>query len=197
MTALGASVPTRLCACGCGVPTKLAGYTKTSQGWIKGEPVAYLYAHRAPTPTPVADLVWPRIDVRGPDECWPWMGYVTPRGYGRAAGKYVHRLVLAEKLGRELTPDEVTRHTCDNTTCCNPNHLIPGTPADNVHDARDRGRLRRGESNPASKLTQSRADEIRALCATGKFGRRELAERFGVSIPTIYMVITRKAWIAC
>ncbi len=34
----------------------------------------------------------------------------------------------------------VCRHTCDNRWCIHPDHIIPGTVADNNRDARERGR---------------------------------------------------------
>ena len=53
---------------------------------------------------------------------------------------YAHRYALERKLGRELEPGEVARHTCDNPICVNPDHLLPGTQRDNVDDMMRRGR---------------------------------------------------------
>jgi hypothetical protein len=37
----------------------------------------------------------------------------------------------------------LTRHTCDDPPCVNPDHLEPGTYADNLLDAIERGRWKR------------------------------------------------------
>jgi hypothetical protein len=86
-------------------------------------------------------------DQRGPDECWPWLGNVGGRGYGRFTlkGKAYrpHRVALERRLGRVLGPNEVACHTCDNPLCCNPAHLFAGTVADNVADMVAKGQTRR------------------------------------------------------
>lgn len=63
---------------------------------------------------------WSRIDIRGPDECWPytWKG---PRFYGIT----VSVIACATKHG--LPGDLWTLHHCDNTPCCNPSHLYHGS----------------------------------------------------------------------
>lgn len=54
----------------------------------------------------------------------------------------LHKRVLEIKIGRPLKVDcdELTRHTCDNPQCCNPDHLLIGTHQDNVDDMIARGR---------------------------------------------------------
>lgn len=157
------------------------------------------------------DRFMTKVDKRGPDECWPWLAGCDEQGYGtfKARGR-THRAarwILAHKLGRELTADEVTRHTCDNPPCVNPAHLIPGTPRDNLHDARDRGRLTQGdqhwtrraperlhgEGNPAAKLIAEQVREIRDLYAAGA-RQVDLATDYGVTQAYISQVVRRKAW---
>lgn len=82
---------------------------------------------------------WSRVDVRGPDECWPWMNAKTPNGYGTVY--FGGRMVGAHRVSWELThgpiPDGLfVLHHCDNPPCCNPAHLFTGTHTDNVRDMR-------------------------------------------------------------
>ncbi len=86
-------------------------------------------------------LGWPvrflsQVRQGHPDECWPWLAYTNPAGYGRVAvpgrGKqYVHR--IAYELAHGAIPDGLTvDHLCRNRGCCNPAHLEAVTRADNI-----------------------------------------------------------------
>lgn len=91
----------------------------------------------------------------GPDGCWPWLGSIHPDGYAQAwfvgeGRQIVHRVALAERLGRALTPGMFALHTCDNRRCVNGSHLYEGTPADNGHDMAARGRSRNAYTKDAA-----------------------------------------------
>jgi len=80
--------------------------------------------------------------------CIEFEGTRSRQGYGVLpkpvhGSRLAHRAVLAAKLGRPV--EGVSRHTCDNPPCVNPDHLIEGTQADNVADAVRRGRVARGQ----------------------------------------------------
>jgi len=99
---------------------------------------------------------WSKVDVRGPDECWPWRAARYENGYGQfyVGNKHggAHRMAYYLATGEK---PEVVRHTCDNPPCCNPKHLLGGTHADNAHDREERGRGRgnwTSEHNPAARL---------------------------------------------
>ncbi len=83
------------------------------------------------------DRFWSHVD----QESGEWTGCTDRDGYGifTAAGpggervKYrAHRVAWAVTHRTQPTP--VIRHDCDHPPCCRPDHLLPGTQADNVRD---------------------------------------------------------------
>jgi hypothetical protein len=90
---------------------------------------------------------WSKVDIRGPNECWPWKAYRTKKGYGRFSfnGRKDHKVVRANRCAFFLTHGywpENGLHTCDNPPCCNPAHVYDGTPKQNTADMLSRGRAR-------------------------------------------------------
>lgn len=93
-------------------------------------PVSLPIAH-APNGTHLAERLARRIDYRGPDECWEWLGGHNRAGYSILGGLLVHRAVyelLVGPIPRGLGLD----HLCRNRACCNPAHLEPVTHRVNV-----------------------------------------------------------------
>jgi len=149
--------------------------------------------------------LWKKIDRRGPDECWPWVGRAISGGYGsigiggRGTGRMAaHRAVWEITNGPIPKGDfygtSVIRHRCDRKLCCNPAHLEIGTPTDNSRDLWERGqpvipRLR-GSAHGMAILTEAKVRRIRA----SKKPTRELAAKYGVSIPTIHAIRSGRLW---
>ena len=79
-----------------------------------------------------------------PDEhgCWIWHGNVTRSdGYSRVSIRLSNRQyksVLTHRLAYELFVGPIPEgkdlhHTCENRSCCNPQHLVPMTHTDHMH----------------------------------------------------------------
>lgn len=73
-------------------------------------------------------------------QCWNWNKSVTSAGYGQFTRnkKYwtTHTFVYTQIHG-EIPKGSVIHHTCHNTKCCNPSHLIIGTHKDIYNDSKD------------------------------------------------------------
>lgn len=85
----------------------------------------------------------------------------------------------------------VIRHKCDNPSCINPDHLEPGTKADNSADMAERGRSLHGEKHHTAKLTEG--DVLKILKDTVS-STSDLAGRFGVSDTNIKSIQRGKLW---
>lgn len=165
-----------------------------------------------PKPMPIDVRFWRRVPKGNLDACWEWDGSRLAAGYGQF-GLTRSRPVLAHRMAWELTHGPIPEgmhvlHRCDNPPCCNPTHLFLGSNSDNIADrvakgrspvgrehwsSRNGDRVARGERAGGAKLTQGKVDAIRQLRAQG-VTQRELAERFGVSRATIYLIQEGKRW---
>lgn len=125
------------------------------------------------------------------DDC----GYTRVRYNGKHDRLF--RVVYKMKYG-EIPKRKVIRHTCDNPACCNIDHLVIGTKADNVKDMIERGRSTyhkpnlkcRGEKNAHSKLTEKQVKEI----YLSKDGCGKLSKLYNVSKTNILLIKKKKGW---
>lgn len=172
-----------LCQCGCGRATPISKTTDPARGLLKGQHTRFCMGHRK-SMVDKPDEFWSRVDRRGPDDCWEWLGYINDSGYGVTRAKY-NKCFRAHRIAYELTFGIMAEglfacHKCDNRKCCNPNHLFPGTAGDNNADMHSKGRESRdhgkkGQDNNGAKLN---ADDIRSIRDRYKAGgilQRELA----------------------
>lgn len=144
-------------------------------------------------------LAFYRDESGGPDACWEWQGTVAGTGYGvlyydgKLYGAHVLAYVDANGDG-DLEDADLVRHSCDNRTCVNPAHLLPGTYADNVQDMIERDRIPRGEQRHNAKLNPAAVRDIRRRFASGEATVYRLAKEYGVNHTAIQQVIEGETW---
>jgi hypothetical protein len=131
--------------------------------------------------------LWNKVEVRGPDECWPWLAAKNAYGYGvlRVDDKTIiaTRLVWQDVNG-SWPGMKCVLHTCDNRECCNPKHHFLGSRADNIADMCAKGRRR-----SSVKISDA---EVSAIRGAPKVPIVTLADRFGVSKSLISIIRSGK-----
>lgn len=133
--------------------------------------------------------------------CWLWGGKINQDGYGRTLTKHL-KLYNAHRLSYYLHNGDFDMklyvlHKCDMPSCVNPDHLYLGDQLQNMKDREDRkrGAPHFGEFNNKSKLTEHDVLEIRSAYKPYQFYFKEkMAEKYGVSIYTIYEIVSRQTW---
>ena len=141
-------------------------------------------------------IFWPRVDKKGPEDCWNWLGPITGAGYGhfwmggRTTGKDISVHRLSWKLyNKQGVPEGLwILHKCDNRKCCNPNHLYAGTPSMNQSDRMERNPIRGGRE---SSMSLGNIERIRQLNKEG-MSTRDIAHLLKKSQAYICMLINGK-----
>jgi hypothetical protein len=153
------------------------------------------------------------VDMRGDDECWPWLGYKA-HGYGvlGPGRRYVHRLIYEREHG-PIPRGMLVIHKLAGRPCCNPRHLVLATGRERTWQAFRAG-SRVHVSDELLRLTPAKVRAIRRAYAKlpkmkahrrgQTFDRvpfgctRALAERFGIkSRKLLFHIATGKSglWI--
>jgi hypothetical protein len=145
----------------------------------------------------LAEAFWSRVDKRGPDECWPWVGPLDANGYGcftlDGEPLLAHRVSFVIHYRRDPLP--LARHTCHWTRCVNPRHLLEGDWIANYHDsaALIRATRPRGTQHWKAKLTDDEVRTIRRRRADGET-LVVIAADFGVSFALVSHIARRRIW---
>jgi len=111
-------------------------------------------------------MVWSKIEVRGPDECWRWKGWLDKDGYATISRNHKNRRVgrfLLEEDGRPCVGGQYACHSCDTPGCCNVRHLWPGTNSQNQVDSYTKGRKPQGHLHRNSKFTADQVLTMRGM----------------------------------
>ena len=136
-----------------------------------------------------------KVDMKGPDDCWEWLGFKDSRGYGqiRINKKNIrtHRFSYEhyKNNGQPIPSSLCVCHHCDNPSCVNPNHLFLGTYKDN---AQDRNRKGRGFiPKKPKKHTDDEVIKIRADHASG-LSQRKVAKLNNATQATVNRIVNHK-----
>jgi hypothetical protein len=139
---------------------------------------------------PIEQRFWTKVNKTS--TCWLWTA-ATIRGYGQIAavidGKrrpaYAHRQSW-EMANGPITDGLEVLHRCDVPLCVRPDHLFLGSQADNLADARQKGRL--DESRPRTRILTP-DDRMAIYSAAGYRGVViDLARQYGVTKTCISLI---------
>lgn len=165
---------------------------------------------------------WPKVERRGDDECWNWIGARNSGGYGslgaiKTAGRRAPQILATHValmiVGKPRpSPKHIALHSCDNPSCVNPNHLRWGNHKQNFADMVERDRNPRiapfykkqrtayaKMDEAASTLQLSKQngklsiDDVKEIRRSDK-SALELSRHFCVSRRTITNVLKRISW---
>jgi len=139
------------------------------------------------------DRFWSKVDRS--DGCWNWTAGKNDAGYGqiKVAGKVLKAHRVSYFLRHQTIPHQLfICHSCDNPACVNPDHLFPGTTAENQKDKARKDRSWRpvGACHHLTHLSDVDVLEIRAR--PDKY--RLIAADYNVSWSTIERIKNRKTW---
>lgn len=172
--------PSGLCQCGCGETTKVAAYTHSAIGWVKGEHLRYIHGHNGASTLTPEKRFWNSVDKSG--DCWLWTAGKNKAGYGIFYARKKH--VLAHRYSYELANGPIPEamkicHHCDHPACVRDSHLFCGTDADNVADKVAKGRIPKGETHHNARLTDDDVRQIRLDYASG-ISAAALGKKYGI-----------------
>lgn len=146
----------------------------------------------------LAGRFWHRlIEVDGGCLLWPLSR--NAKGYGRlTAGRGVHLRAHQVAYGLRFGGIPAGRsvlHRCDNPPCCNPDHLFLGSSCDNTQDMISKGRMKEpphpsGEAHHKTTITKQTALSI----ISDRGAARDIADRHGLHVSTVYRLKQRKTW---
>ena len=100
--------------------------------WKHGDPFVVLHGGGTPPgvndPSLYADRFWSKVLIKGPDECWLWLGHSTYFSFAHTKNRMTPRrfAYVVTFGGAPWGKSLASRATCD-PLCVNPKHLRPET----------------------------------------------------------------------
>lgn len=149
-----------------------------------------------PAPGDIARWMADQVASRDREGCWEWPFGMDGKGYGaiHVNGQQTRACRFARELdGRPIAPGMLARHTCDNRSCVNPDHIIDGTYLDNSRDAVERGRVARGSRQHRARLTEADVPVIVERLRAGE-RHRVIGASYGVTESAITSIARGRSW---
>lgn len=126
--------------------------------------------------------------------CWEFHGRRDKSGYGRISinGRQTgaHQAAFALFNGKPFQGKDVS-HDCDNPSCVYPGHLSLLTRSENIRDAVNRRRIKRGTNSPNSVLTSIEVSAAKKLRSRG-WSNPQIGKKFGVATETVRRHLARE-----
>lgn len=139
-----------------------------------------------------------KVDIKGDDECWEWLGGIDKDGYGKFKinGKDIraHRASWLIHDG-EIPSGSFVLHNCDNPSCVNPKCLFLGTSKGNSFDRemKDRENHTSGERYINQTTTWEIVDNLRNDAMNG-MTQKELVEKYKIIKQSVSRIINNEQW---
>jgi hypothetical protein len=155
------------------------------------------------------DRFWSKTIPEPNSGCLLWTAGCFGTGYGAFSIKsinYCAHQVAFTISGGIITDDKPhVLHSCNTRQCVNPAHLRAGSQQDNVDDAIRNGnhglaltaypRIRaKGSQHGLAKLNEDQVRAIRSEHIPWHVTAKQLSSKYGVSVPQIKAILSRKLW---
>lgn len=135
------------------------------------------------------------------DECvlWPYSrngdGYGTVLINGKVVG--AHRWVCQQVNGPAPKGRYQAAHSCGkgHLGCVNKRHISWKSPVENAADRKMHGTEPFGERRASAKLTEEKVAAMLRDWSTGRYLKKDLASKYGVSAGAVWAVFAGRTWL--
>lgn len=135
------------------------------------------------------------------NDCWEWQGSKNRNKYGQIRYENKSGMMLVHRLSYLIFKGEIPNgmfvcHSCDNKSCCNPDHLWLGTPHDNNQDCLNKNRHYKGKQGCESHKSKFKKEQILSIRKRIENGEtaKKIANEFRVQQHTILAIKNKKTY---